>query len=400
MRQLLIISVGMGIGPNAEAVESLAGSIAFSIENNNPDKVVFVVSHESEKETLPKILALRTPKEYEVLRISSPDNIQRIYHEIQPEMDELRREYDYMAVDYTSGTKAMTGALAMLGVLYEANVLCNVTGERKNGIVQMGTESLQTVHPLFAIAEKRIQTALSFFNRCQYEAALSIIEEIENRTRDERLIQRLHLLKTTSKAYSAWDKFDHDKAFKCLKQLRGPEFDRNKCFLGLFLRADEAERAPYYIADLYNNAIRRGDIEKKYDDAVARLYRVIELLAQHRLRTQYNIDSSDVSIKDLPETLKKEWGSRLMEGKMKIGLVDAYRLLKEKGDELGELLESDRMRYLLSKRNFSILAHGLNPVYEDTYHSMKEEVYRGVSKYIPNLDRLIEDSTFPNLENP
>jgi len=398
MSRALVISVGTGIGRGDEAVNNLAGGIAYSIDNMNPDTVFFVVSEESRLRTLPRVLSLRLPPSYEVIQIESPDNIQRIFNEVRSKIEKIRRQNDYMAMDYTSGTKAMTSALAMLGILYEADTLCNVTGERKNGIVQKGTESLQMVRPIFAIAEKKIQTALGFFNSCQYEAAISIIEEIENRTSDETLIRRLGRLKKASEAYSEWDRFDHEQAFVHLRELKSPEFNANKRFLGTFLRMKDGKKASYCIADLYNNALRRGDVETKYDDAVARLYRVIELLAQNRLKKKYDIDTSDVPLDRLPETWKKEWGSRLEEGKLKMGLHDSYGLLSEFGDELGKMLEKPKMRDLLSKRNFSILAHGLTSIDEKTYSNLKEEVYKAASEQISNLDKLLEDSAFPKLE--
>jgi len=68
------------------------------------------------------------------------------------------------------------------------------------------------------------------------------------------------------------------------------DLNQNKRFLGQLQTAEEPE--PYNIADLINNAKRRGTEEKKYDDAVARLYRTIELIAHHQLKTKYNIDPS------------------------------------------------------------------------------------------------------------
>jgi len=99
MTRTLIASVGTGTRASDKAVESLAGSIAFSVNHFNPDKVCFVVSHESETRTLPKILEKIGQKHHEVFRISTPDNIQRIFHEIKPKIEALRKESDYLAVD-------------------------------------------------------------------------------------------------------------------------------------------------------------------------------------------------------------------------------------------------------------------------------------------------------------
>jgi len=55
------------------------------------------------------------------------------------------------------------------------------------------------------------------------------------------------------------------------------------------------------------------------------------------------------------------------------------------------------MKDLLSKRNTSILAHGLSPIDEKTYLDLKKEVYQAVVARLPSLDGLIQDSTFRTL---
>ena len=49
------------------------------------------------------------------------------------------------------------------------------------------------------------------------------------------------------------------------------------------------------LASIINNSKRRGK-ENKFDDAVARLYRSFELIAQIRLLEKYNIDTNRVDI--------------------------------------------------------------------------------------------------------
>lgn len=404
MGRAMVISVGTGVGAEPEAGNSLAGGIAYSIRSINPDTVYFITSRESREKTLPRILSIETPRKYEVFEVSDPDKIKRIFDEVRPLIEKIRRENKYMAVDFTSGTKAMTSTLAILGTLYEADALCNVVGTRFRGVVQSGTEELQTVNPTFAIAEKKLITSLEFFNTCQYDSSLSILEEVEKITKDERIRLRTGMLKEASKAYSAWDKFRHAEALEHLKKLGDPAFDKNKRFLGRLKALKEkgsesAEAYPLYIADLYNNALRRGGVEKKYDDAVARLYRTTELLSQYRLKAEHGIDTSNIPIDRLPETLSREWENKRMEGPLRIGLFDGYRLLAELGDGLGEAIESPKLRDLLKKRNESILAHGLTPVDEATYSSLRDEVYKMVGSCIKDFDSLISDSEFPRLDH-
>ena len=89
------------------------------------------------------------------------------------------------------------------------------------------------------------------------------------------------------------------------------------------------------VVDLLNNASRRAE-EGKYDDAVARLYRCIELIAQIKLKERFGIDTSDVDLKLIPEEVKDELERKRDEkGRIKIGLSDSYKLLSAFNDELG-----------------------------------------------------------------
>lgn len=257
----LIVSVGTGTSSTEEAVESLADAIALSLRHHNPDKAFFLVSEKSEKTTLPMILEKTQIKNYEVITARNPDNIEQVYRDLQPKFKQIRREYSQVAVDYTSGTKAMTSALTILGTTYEANTLNYIAGQRKGGIVQPGTEEIRVIQPYFATAEQKKKTAIQFFNRNQYTAAIAIVSQIADTTRDPQIIDHITPLKNLAEAYELWDKFQHRKAFQILEKIDKKETAKNKQFLGQLLRAENPE--PYYIADLLNNAQRRGTEEKR-----------------------------------------------------------------------------------------------------------------------------------------
>ena len=238
--------------------------------------------------------------------------------------------------------------------------------------------------------------ATRFFNECRFDTTLAIIGEVERITANGEVLNRLVPLKNAALAYSAWDKFNHAEAFEFLKAVRDRRFDGNKRFLGRLLHSDEKE--PYVIADLVNNARRRGDVEKKYDDGIGRLYRVIELLAQYRLKKRHGIDTSDVNPEDIPPKLKEEWKIPEAGEMLRIGLEKAWKLLAAKCDVLGEeLLKDEELKDLLSKRNFSILAHGLAPTNEKTYTRLMSKVLGYGSAVVKELETYLQDSEFVRL---
>jgi CRISPR-associated protein (TIGR02710 family) len=130
------------------------------------------------------------------------------------------------------------------------------------------------------------------------------------------------------------------------------------------------------VLDLIANADRRARIEGKYEDAVARLYSGLERAARFRLRRQYRINTEDVKREQLPEVLREEYTPKYLDprdGKLKVPLVAAYRLLEALGDELGGAftLRQEEILELLNLRNSSPLGHGESPVGADGYERFR-----------------------------
>ncbi|MBC7129594.1 TIGR02710 family CRISPR-associated protein [Candidatus Bathyarchaeota archaeon] len=387
----LVISVGTGTRAAKSTIEGLAGALAFSINHHNPDLTVFIVTQESEKSTLPLILKKIGLKPHETILIENPDNIQAIYEKLRPKISQLREKYETLVVDYTSGTKAMTAALAVLAALYEADELSYITGERKNGIVQPGTEQLQPIRPYFISAEQKLKTAIRFFNHAQYSAAATILKEIL-KIKDPKITERAAPILNLAEAYAFWDKFQHEKAFQKLRKIKMAELNNNKRFLGELVRKSKnnEQPEPYFIADLINNSERRAREEGKYDDAVARLYRTIELIAQYRLKTKYGIDPSKCPREKIPQELIENWNIPPEKETVPIALQKDYELLKANGDELGEkYLQDKSLRDLLSKRNTSILAHGLTPITRETWQKLYRKTLEFAEIAVKNINTLI-----------
>jgi CRISPR-associated protein (TIGR02710 family) len=130
------------------------------------------------------------------------------------------------------------------------------------------------------------------------------------------------------------------------------------------------------LADLVANAKRRR-LEGRYDDAVARLYRAIEAAAQLALSERQAIPSTDgVPIASVPEPLRELWSAKAENGKLRLGLQDAYELLDALGDRVGAAFKELRLHEMnrspLAARNQSILAHGFQPVSSATVDKLYE----------------------------
>jgi CRISPR-associated protein (TIGR02710 family) len=186
---------------------------------------------------------------------------------------------------------------------------------------------------------------------------------------------------TVCKAFEAWDKFNHINALSLLKPWR-EKYYKHILFLEnviesrMYIEKNEENiksRISGYevVEDLLLNSERRA-FKKRFDDAVARIYRATELFAQIYLKKEYKqqaTGSIDISI--LPEELHDKYeGKRDKTGRIRLGLVDSYQLISDLKDEKVGSIFNENFEKILSSlevRNESILAHGFIPVNEENY---------------------------------
>jgi len=242
----------------------------------------------------------------------------------------------------------------------------------------------------------------TLFNSHRFDEAKNILGEtvmLKNKELYEKLIE----------AYAAWDKFDLPVAERiielCAKDFKnelGIDVMSNKEILHEE-RYSQKKYCVEHIADLIENAKRRGK-EGKFDDAVARLYRAIDLAAQLKL-LKYNIDTSDVNIHELERQLPRDLPQdkvnnyKKMEritGKIVFGLKQAYNALYDLGDSTGkDFNQNNEIQMLLNLRNASILAHGLHPISSEHYEECLGIAMKFLSKIMPNLQSLMKKAVFP-----
>jgi CRISPR-associated protein (TIGR02710 family) len=406
MNRALLITVGTGIGAEKEeAIKSLAHGIVASIRNSNPDYIVFIVTEESKTGTIPEIKNLypELPDNEPVL-IKDMNDVNSIYQEITEKIKELKsRKYD-VVIDFTSGTKAMS-ASAVLAATSEAVMLSYVSGKRIGGKVVKGEEQVLSYSPVKGIVDFQEKILKELFNTYQYESCLEIIRRIGEMTSDPDVVEKLSRYRQLAEGYSLWDKFEHKKALEMLRTFDNSlvNIEENKRTM---FSMEEGGYKDYrlLICDLMNNAKRRGE-EGKYDDAVARLYRITELIAQSVLRTKYEITSSDVDVWQLKSldmmeknTVEKYEKLRDEKGTIKLPLKKDFELLNDLGDEIGKkFLADNRMKDMLAKRNNSILAHDLVPVAKEDAEKMFEIVKEYVELVVEDVAGLMKKSDFQKL---
>ncbi len=301
-----------------------------------------------------------------------------------------------VVVDFTAGTKCMSAALALVARRWQCHY-SYVGGERRTkegvGVVETGTERVvHTANPWDALGYQAVEDAITVFNHGGYAAAAAQLDRAIKAADRPDVRRELSTLKAVIDAYAAWDRFDHKGAKSRFDDALKNRNDLSACFpaeraaalVGRLERhrlrvaelALQTEPAIEWVVDLLHNADRRA-AERRFDDAVARLYRAFEALAQVRLREKWGIpDTKAVSLAQLPDALRTQWANRGRDGRaFMLALQDAYRVLLEFDDAVGRAFVTlglaEDTRSPLVARNSSILAHGFQPVSRSAYQQLE-----------------------------
>lgn len=300
---------------------------------------------------------------------------------LKPEVEHwASRGADFqVVVDLTGGTKCMSAAIATHASRWTCVVSYVGGGQRTRdgvGVVVSGHENVrQTVNPWDALGHQAVEDFVVLFDQRAFVAAATVAAVAKTRVSRPDRKRELAVLEQLARAFDAWDRFDHkaskaslEDVAKSANDLRAvlgsadgvlAAVEQARSYLEKLCQAAHPSR--HHVVDLLANAKRRKD-EGRVDDAVARLYRAIEAVAQVALKERHGIKSTDqIPLDRVPETLRAEWAPRASDGVVALGLQDAYRLLKTLNDPLGHTFRSlglSGMTSPLVARNQSILAHG------------------------------------------
>jgi hypothetical protein len=145
---------------------------------------------------------------------------------------------------------------------------------------------------------------------------------------------------------------------------------------------------------LLANALRRAEMEQKYEDASARCYAAIEKFGKYMLNLKFGINNNAAQPEQIPAFLREEYVSRYLfrfdenDGsvteKLRFGLAATYKLLAALDHVLGKrYIEREKViQNHLESRNHSILAHGIDPVSRHEFEALFDDAL-----YLLNLDR-------------
>ena len=403
-RKVLLITVGTG--------REVSHGIYSSIDSNNPDCVYFIVSKASKEKTLnPLLEKIKNNKPeiiIEIIENGEINDIQILYRSYSKIIQELLNKgflKKNISVDFTSGTKAMSAALVSAALSFEVNKLSYIYGDRdSDGRVKSGSERIISLSPLAIFTVSKLNKFIELFNIYQFESALNIFENEANHPDYNEVVNTLINI---AEMYSAWDKFDFNSSFNFYKkikikntkelQLKGKITNDGKILNDL--KEDELDYSK--VIDLFANAKRRND-EGKYDDGMARLYRLLEMIAQIEFEKTFGCSTSNVLLDKIPnkyhEKLKISYCDP-QDKKYKIPLAYTFYILGDCGNEIGKIFKANEteIKKLLGLRNRSILAHGSNPISKSGFEKMLNLIKTKFISILPISD-MKKDFQFPQIK--
>lgn len=380
----MIVTVGIG--------DSQA--IAFSIRKQNPSTILFIVTDESKQISLDQIKLYLDINEYtfivkECKDINDFETLAMQYSKYIKELIDSGFKETQIVADFSSGTKPMSTALVYASIERGIETISYVyTQSYDKNSESKGPERLNTLSPIAIYTDRKIDSAIRFFNKHMYFTALEIIRDSD--LKHPFFMEKISLIEKIIETYSEWDKFNFGNAFTLLNEVAKHKeletlvskeiIEKHKTILYFLLNPKDSNKSKEtkedknkpnenLISDLLANAQRRY-IEGKFDDAIARLYRCLEMIGQVELYKHFQFTTSNIELDKLTDVIKNEFIQKYGRiHKIKIGLHDTFKVLKSVDNFYASIYyqnESEILK-LLSIRNDSILAHGTKPVEKEKF---------------------------------
>lgn len=381
--------------------------IVKSIKTHLPERVIFLCSetdgvNKGSRETVdgeglvcmgerPCIVkqAGLSEEQYSI-EIVKPDDPYNVYKVADQLIRNCLEEYSEVIVDYTGGTKSMSAGLAAAAMDHPECKLSLVKGPRLDLVrVRDGLERVTQMTTNYAFVQKQKALCENLLKEWNFEAVVKVLEETDKYgllEKDPALERLLYLCR----GFAAWDRFDYRNAVRYIELYKTDE--NIKPYNALLKKInntlswydewqpDSKKNPPGFmlVYDVLQNAKRRA-ARGNYDDAVARIYRGVEMYAQFCLRTaKPRLTSDDIDTSVLPEECRQSLEPRRTpQGKIQIGLKEDYELLYCIKHPVGPVWQKWREKVLsvIQLRNYSFLAHGMKPISEAEYKEMEGVVW-------------------------
>ncbi|GLV48960.1 CRISPR-associated protein [Thermus sp. LT1-2-5] len=388
--KVLILSVGTTRPPLEEA-----------LAQHTPEGVIFLASQETHPVAAELVRDYGGSLRHHTFLLEDAESLLESY---QAALKALKKALEWEATaivaDLTGGTKPMAAGL-VLALTGRGVVFSYVGGEKRDpvtGRVVSGAERLRVLEdPTARLGLKEWAAFTQAWNGLNLRGALMELDGLLNRPLSPSEERFYRAMREVVLGLMEWDRFRHGQALAHLSSslpvalavaeawghgakvrvLRGLE-----ALLPHLQAIVEAAGKPTFalLQDLLANAERRAELGR-FDDALARLYRAMELAVEADVLERLGFLLKDP--RTWPEGFPESLRERVLRPRGLMELLEAafdLDLAFGQKNTLAQRLygEKNRIQSLLSRRHESILAHGTKPV--------EEEDYRRVLDFLSSLD--------------
>lgn len=386
-RHVLIVTVGQTRAPIEIAITELL-----------PDGVVFVASQQSHTVAAELISQLPEGISHHTLLLRDPEDLQESYEKGREALEQaLAWEAQAITADLTGGTKPMVAG-ATLALSGRGVTFSYVGGEKRDdyGRVQSGHERLRLLEdPATRLHLREWEGFVRAWNGGRFPEAESHLQQIRSRPLRRSEASFYERLQGVTLALDAWDAFYHERSLELLRAnldeaLAIAEAWRHGGKVRVLQQLLEhrerltrlvetgASPSRLLLADLLANAEHRAEMGR-FDDAVARLYRAVELAAEVDIASRHQIILREHSTLGKLSPELREQARRMRGLKETLELAFAVDLYFGKRGTLAQQLSGDyntTLKPLLEVRHESVLAHGTKPVSASAYSALRDYLLR------------------------
>ena len=384
-------------------VASLGGTpepIITALLARRPAHALFVVSESSAGDVEDKVVPRLDGyvPQYQKAVVSNPQVLGTCYQEIRVRiarwLEEVGLDPAKVYVDITGGTKVMSAALALAAVEHfsDFSYVGGAAREPGTGRVLSGAEEvIKSANPWDTYAVRDLERANGLLRAWQADTASAVLKAAAQKCAGSRK-RCLDAFAALAEALGCGDRFEFAKAVRIFKGQRtvlelALDYDSFRKVDGLCghweairNQVEKANETPgrETLLELFANAERRAG-QGRYDDAVGRLYRAIELRGQQLVKLAFGAELGKPSLKDFPYAKRDAVRAKLGEpngrgGQYELPLNRLFQALEFSDDaELREKASHyEGIRKPLRDRNNSLLAHGVKPVSKGSFEALRK----------------------------
>ena len=400
-----------------------------NIKSGYYKNIIIILSEESEEninnEIKQEAKKRKVKLEYEL--INDPDDLEITFKKADEIIKSLTKKginIEDIEINYTGGTKSMSAAICVAGVINGIRKQIYISGVRgEDSRVITGFErEVPTFSPLIMLS-KSFNIIKLLFNDGDFYSAKKYIEYTEKDLGIKRNSDKfLNFLYEISDAYLSWDMMDYETAADKITKIRinlddierhlkvnfEEQLGRNKKIINLIKKSKFLR-----ILDKYASAERYFE-KGFYLLTVEMLYSLAEFIADYVLEKEYNLNKQNIDEKKVKEILtdKKidisedyfDTSRSKTDGIIHLPLYHSYDLLSKLGNELGKKFMEDK-EYQNAIKSRNDLIHS-----NKTVDKEKAEKFLNVSKKflevfckkysdtkVKELDEIIKDYRFIKL---